>query len=778
MNPGDVYQPPQGYNAYGSPTRQNQRPPQPQPPHLPPQQPPYPPPHQPAVQYGDPFSASPQRPPTAPVQNMSPAWQEPQGSHHHAAHPLQQASPTGPQSPRYSLPTQSMSPFNGSPASAPAPAPYIMGSPSHAHAPPIPASSPQHTRFNMNPSYPLPQQQLTPSYSYPNGIDDRLTSPPPLMPHHSSHSSISAIPAPVPDNINYSPSYPPQGYGNTADDDMNDSHPLLAHAAPDPRFGIPQSASAMSMSAPATRYQLSDTGAGDMGVPMYTGNGDAEGQNGFGTGDGVGADDENEVNMHYGPIPARMVRRNRTQKRVQLFQGHLVLDVEVPTMLLDQCPIRQGNEFTKMRYTAVTCDPNDFVEDKYTLRQRLSKSKTWGENGWKKVVVCIVADGRKKINPRTRSVLAALGVYQEGVVSINSSGKIGPGGPNTVPIQMLFCLKEKNQKKINSHRWFFNAFGTCLRPNVCVLLDVGTQPGPDSIYHLWKAFDINSSVGGACGEIVALKGMFWKNLLNPLPGAFSAYRYIALLNDEKGNGPLKQYFVGETMHGSGAGIFSSNMYLAEDRILCWELVSKRECKWKLHYVKSAYAITDVPDTVPELVSQRRRWLNGSFFAAIHSIVHFGYLYRSSTGLPLGNRPAGIYALCGYVYAFCNVHDVSWGTKGSDKVSDDLGVVKSSGDNKDEVTVDLPIEQKDINAVYAAELQILGTKAPKEVRVISDDQKQEDYYKNVRTNVSFSFLKNSKRKILMLRTGVAGLDNDQRSSGGCDFYVHCTLFSLD
>lgn len=87
-----------------------------------------------------------------------------------------------------------------------------------------------------------------------------------------------------------------------------------------------------------------------------------------------------------------------------------------------------------------------------------------------------------------------------------------------------------------------------------------------------------------------------------------------------------------------------------------------------------------------------------------------------------------------VYAFCNVHDVSWGTKGSDKVSDDLGAVKSSADNKDEVTVDLPIEQKDINAVYAAELQILGNKAPKEVRVVSDDQKQEDYYKNVRTNV--------------------------------------------
>jgi chitin synthase len=85
-----------------------------------------------------------------------------------------------------------------------------------------------------------------------------------------------------------------------------------------------------------------------------------------------------------------------------------------------------------------------------------------------------------------------------------------------VPVQLIFCLKEKNQKKINSHRWFFNAFGPILQPNVCVLLDVGTMPGPTSIYHLWKAFDINSNVGGACGEIVALKGKWGMNLMNPL----------------------------------------------------------------------------------------------------------------------------------------------------------------------------------------------------------------------------------------------------------------------
>ena len=92
-----------------------------------------------------------------------------------------------------------------------------------------------------------------------------------------------------------------------------------------------------------------------------------------------------------------------------------------------------------------------------------------------------------------------------------------PNDPNNlVPVQIIFVVKAKNQKKINSHRWFFNAFGPILQPNVCVLLDVGTMPGPTSIYHLWKAFDINSNVGGACGEIVALKGKYGRNMLNPL----------------------------------------------------------------------------------------------------------------------------------------------------------------------------------------------------------------------------------------------------------------------
>lgn len=52
-----------------------------------------------------------------------------------------------------------------------------------------------------------------------------------------------------------------------------------------------------------------------------------------------------------------------------------------------------------------------------------TRSKTWGPSGWKKVVVCIVSDGRTKINQRTLSVLAAMGIYQDGLAKNVVNGK-------------------------------------------------------------------------------------------------------------------------------------------------------------------------------------------------------------------------------------------------------------------------------------------------------------------------------------------------------------------
>ncbi|WFC97396.1 chitin synthase [Malassezia yamatoensis] len=676
--------------------------------------------------------------------------------------------------------------------------------------------------------------------------------------------------------------------------------------------------------------------------------------------------------QHYGPAPAhgRQQRRHNVNRNVALTYGNLVLNCPIPTKLSTFVNRRDTDEFTHMRYSAVTCDADEFASNNFTLRQSLynrhteifigmtmynedehlfcrtlhgvmknithlcsrNKSRVWGEGSWNKVVVGIIADGRKNISPNVLNCLSALGAYQEGVaknsvdnkpvqahvyeyttqLSLDSKVHFRGAEQGMVPVQLLFCLKEKNAKKINSHRWFFNAFAPILQPNICILLDVGTKPEHKSIYNLWKSFDRNSNVAGACGEITVDTGGragLGLALLNPLvaaqnfeykisnildktlesvfgyitvlPGAFSAYRYIALQNDPVTNkGPLASYFKGECLHGGDADVFTSNMYLAEDRILCFELAAKRNSNWVMKYVSNARGVTDVPDRIPEFISQRRRWLNGAFFSAVYALTHtfqfsgtahsiwrkmvlaiatfytflnmlfawfslanFYIFFRVLTRgleqpsfnlkgigfvnevlhfiyigtlvscfiLALGNRPQGsawkytavvvIFALltvymlaagvlCIYkmlqgnrnssfaqlvvslvstygvyvigsllaldplhlitsslqyflltptyinvlnIFAFCNLHDISWGTKGDTLAPQDLGTVVSTGQGMAEVS--LPSAQADIDTAYEEALHNLKQRSiaihgPNR----SDAVRKLDYYRNIRTNV--------------------------------------------
>ena len=74
-------------------------------------------------------------------------------------------------------------------------------------------------------------------------------------------------------------------------------------------------------------------------------------------------------------VAREKLMKRRSVKQVQLFRGNLVLDVPVPSHIT---PAGKGDieEFSKMRYTAATCDPDDFMSSRYSLRQYLSGRDT------------------------------------------------------------------------------------------------------------------------------------------------------------------------------------------------------------------------------------------------------------------------------------------------------------------------------------------------------------------------------------------------------------------
>lgn len=168
-----------------------------------------------------------------------------------------------------------------------------------------------------------------------------------------------------------------------------------------------------------------------------------------------------------------------------------------------------------MRYTAVTCGPSNFMKYKYNIRQALytppreteimvcitmynedeillartlkgifdniknltnRNDSKWGEDSWKKIVVCIISDGRVDLNKRSQELLTALGLYQDGYAKSKINDKSVKSHiyeytstvgietindkihfcTNSSPVQFLFCLKEKIQEKLTRIDGVFN----------------------------------------------------------------------------------------------------------------------------------------------------------------------------------------------------------------------------------------------------------------------------------------------------------------------------------
>jgi cellulose synthase/poly-beta-1,6-N-acetylglucosamine synthase-like glycosyltransferase len=208
------------------------------------------------------------------------------------------------------------------------------------------------------------------------------------------------------------------------------------------------------------------------------------------------------------------------------------------------------------------------------------------------------------------------------------------------PLNVVLCVKQFNKRKLNSHLWLFGGFCEVISPDYVMLLDIGTKPLKNSLFYLYDALVKYPDIAGCCGEIRPMAPSFWNlvvqaqvveykfshmldkalesaiGFITVLPGAFSAYRWEALQGE-----PLwKDYFKSVFAHSEEMDTFHSNIYLAEDRVLCLSLVSKPGQSYMLRYIRKSVAETDVPDSLINLLAQRRRWINGSWFALIDTIL--------------------------------------------------------------------------------------------------------------------------------------------------------------
>lgn len=282
---------------------------------------------------------------------------------------------------------------------------------------------------------------------------------------------------------------------------------------------------------------------------------------------------------------------------------------------------------------------------------------------WKEIFVLCIQDGRSKMSSSLEKWLIKHYLWDRRMLLAEHQGapvtchlfertlhlpRSRTNREYFPPLQIGFASKEKNGGKLNSHLWAFSAFARQVQPEFLMLFDVGTIPREYAIARMVEAMQTNPQVAGVCGEIAVHKPNYFSfvqasqafeyviqhvldkafesicGFVGVLPGAFSAYRWKAMRGE-----PLNQYFLLEEIPFREIEPAIANMYLAEDRVLCYELVAKRRRNYTLHFVNDAVAETDIPTTLVDLIKQRRRWLNGTFFALVYVLLGFPKLLRRS-----------------------------------------------------------------------------------------------------------------------------------------------------
>ena len=128
--------------------------------------------------------------------------------------------------------------------------------------------------------------------------------------------------------------------------------------------------------------------------------------------------------------------------------------------------------------------------------------------------------------------------------------------------------------------------------------------------------------------------------------------------------------------------------------------------------------------------------------------------------------------------------MSWGTKGDNTISTDLGVASTSKKDEGKIELQMPTDQKDLNQAWEEDWAEIQKPAPKAESKPDPSTVRDDYYKQFRTNVVLGWvLSNGALIAAISSTQLANLlapsdtiTNTQKASVS-NFYVSNKFFSF-
>jgi chitin synthase len=306
-------------------------------------------------------------------------------------------------------------------------------------------------------------------------------------------------------------------------------------------------------------------------------------------------------------------------------------------------------------------------------------------SGAARSIICIVVDGQAQMHPSLRGWLknvqltldaprryAGLDIhitshYADTLTRIIDPATPKPAAECMLKVEVMLCIKNENRGKLESHVLFFREICMAVQPEFCYQIDAGTTVAEDALSRMIRRMDTSRDIGAIAPRVMPAvpastasslqnwqfydfalhKALYWPlesmtGFLSVVPGQTCVFRWRALkhpdANDRKPD-PVHTYL---------RGLSTSNpvervMYLAEDRIIGFEIAMTCDRKWTLDYLPEAGATTDACATYPELFRQRRRWINSAAACRLWLLALWVRITRRSDGgsVPTRKHAAGM-----------------------------------------------------------------------------------------------------------------------------------------